>query len=57
MHYRSYSAADVSRFFGSYCKSTASWVQHDYGKVAPPPFSASTSPMRARLPPGRQCEG
>ena len=30
--YRSYSAADVAKFFATYCKSTASWVQHDYGK-------------------------
>ena len=34
--YRSYSAADVASFFGQYCKSTASWVQHDYGKPGLP---------------------
>lgn len=36
LKYRSYSAADVAKFFATYCKSTASWVQHDYGKPGLP---------------------
>ena len=30
--YRTYSQNDVAKFMASYCKSNASWVQHDYGK-------------------------
>jgi len=36
LKYRSYSAADVASFFSQYCKSNASWVQHDYGKPGLP---------------------
>eukprot|EP00041_Stephanoeca_diplocostata_P034203 m.1150901 g.1150901 ORF g.1150901 m.1150901 type:complete len:780 (+) comp24479_c0_seq2:116-2455(+) len=34
--YRTYSATDVASFFAQYCKSTAGWVQHDYGKPGLP---------------------
>ena len=34
--YRAYSAAEVQRFFSSYCKSRASWVAHDYGRPGLP---------------------
>jgi hypothetical protein len=36
LKYRSYSAKDVADFFATYCKSQASWVQHDYGKPGLP---------------------
>ena len=36
LKYRSYSADDVSDFFSQYCKSSASWVAHDYGKPGLP---------------------
>jgi len=36
LKYRSYSAADVGKFFAQYCKSTADWVKHDYGKPGLP---------------------
>ena len=36
LRYRSYSAADVAAFFATYCKSSAGWVQHDYGKPGLP---------------------
>ena len=36
LKYRSYSAADVAQFFGEYCKSSADWVKHDYGKPGLP---------------------
>merc|ERR1712070_256562 len=36
LQYRQYSAADVASFFGSYCKSKAGWVQHDYGNPGLP---------------------
>ena len=36
LRYRSYSKADVSEFFKSYCKSSESWVEHDYGKPGLP---------------------
>ena len=40
LKYRQYSAADVAAFFASYCKSSAGWVQHDYGKPDLPVFEA-----------------
>jgi len=36
LKYRQYSASDVASFFLQYCKSSASWVQHDYGKPGLP---------------------
>ena len=32
IRYRTYSSSDVKHFQNSYCKSNASWVNHDYGK-------------------------
>ena len=40
--YRSYSAADVDAFFAQYVQSSASWVQHDYGKPGLKECCAST---------------
>lgn len=40
--YRSYSAEDVDAFFAQYCKSSASWVQQDYGKPGLKECCAST---------------
>lgn len=51
LKYRQYSNADVQEFFKSYCKSDASWVQHDYGKPDLPDTvpSAITAPTLIKL--------
>lgn len=51
LKYRQYSAADVAAFFASYCKSSAGWVQHDYGKPDLPATvpGATTAPTLTAL--------
>ena len=51
LKYRQYSNADVQEFFKSYCKSSASWVQHDYGKPDLPDTvpGAITAPTLTKL--------